>query len=171
MATKLKDKIDHAMLYDQDFYAWAMKQAATLRQLKASGRSLPLDFEHLIEEVENLARSELRAARSQVRRLLHHLLKLEYSPAQPPRRQWLNTVDDARAELEDTLSTTIRSKLASDLAACYAKVRTTACRDLSEKDGPEAAASLPESCPYTLDQLLDETWRPTNRHGHVDEPF
>ena len=26
-----------------------------------------------------------------------------------------------------------------------------------------------EACPCTLDQLVDETWRPTNRHGLTDD--
>jgi len=168
MATKLEDKVDPAALYDVDFYAWAEHQAATLRRLQATRQNLPLDFEHLIEEVENLARSELRAARSQLRRLLRHLLKLEHSPAESPRRQWLNSIDDARAELDDTLSATIRSKLEGDLAACYAKARKTACRDLLDNGEPDAAAAIPASSRYTLDQLLDKSWYPTNRHGLID---
>jgi hypothetical protein len=33
-----------------------------------------------------------------------------------------------------------------------------------EQDGVPADL-LPPDCPYSLDQLLDEDWWPTNRHG------
>ncbi len=171
MATKLEDKVDPATLYDTDFYAWAEQQAATLRQLQASHPSLPLDFAHLIEEVEGLARCDVRAAKSQLRRLILHVLKLEYSPADRPRRQWLNSIDDARQELDDILSPSVVASVTPLLAQLFAEARTAAGRDLLDADGIETAASLPKTCPYTLDQLLDETWRPTNRHGRVDEPL
>jgi hypothetical protein len=171
MATKLEDKIDPAALYDEDFYAWAEQQAATLRQLQVSNPNLPLDFAHLIEEVEDLARRDVRAAKSQLRRLILHVLKLEHSPADRPRRQWLNSVDDARQELDDILSPSVVSIVSPLLPQLFAEARTAAGRDLLDADGVEAAAALPDACPYTIDQLTNKTWYPTNRHGHVDEPL
>jgi hypothetical protein len=171
MATKLKDEIDPAELYEADFYAWSKHQAETLRRFRTTRPNLPLDFEHLIEEVEDLGENRVRAAKSQLRRLLQHLLKLEHSPAQLPRRQWLNTVDDARGEVGDAVTATIRKQLETQLQPLYLVARRIAARELLDNDEFDAAASLPESCPYTLDQLLDETWRPTSRHGHVDEHF
>jgi hypothetical protein len=58
MATKLQDKVGPASLHDQDFYDWAKNQAAALRKLQAQRPNLPLDFEHLIEEVEDLAKTD-----------------------------------------------------------------------------------------------------------------
>ena len=169
MATKLEDKIDPALLYETDFYAWAVNQAATLRQLQATRPGLPLDFEHLIEEVEDLARRDVRAAKSQLRRLMLHVLKLEHSPAERPRRQWLNSVDDARQELDDILSPSVVAIVLPLLAELYAEARTIARRDLLDVYGDEAANALPQTCPYTLDQLMEKTWYPANRHGLVDE--
>ena len=171
MATKLEDKIGPAALYDADFYAWAQQQAATLRRLQASHPSLPLDFEHLIEEVEDLAKSDLRAARSQIRRLVEHLLKLEYSPADRPRQQWLKSVDNARNEVADVLTTSLVNAVEPDLDELYNDGRDAAKRELAGFDEAEAAKALPDRCPYTLEQLLTKRWYPTNRHGHVDEPL
>jgi len=66
-------------LYATDYYAWTREQAAALRRLAASRADLPLDLDHLAEEVAGLGKSERRAARSQMRRLLEHLLKLHSS--------------------------------------------------------------------------------------------
>jgi len=49
-------------LYDEDFYAWTQHQAALLRRLSPAGNEL--DLEHIAEEIEDLGRSDLRAARS-----------------------------------------------------------------------------------------------------------
>ncbi len=171
MATKVEDKVDPAALYDADFYAWAEQQAANLRRLQASHPGLPLDFAHLIEEVEDLAKSDLRAARSQIRRLVEHLLKLEYSPALQPRHQCRRSVRDARNELGDLSTPTLRRALAPSLPELYADARANAADNLGQHGEREAAAALPHDCPYTLDQLTDKAWYPTNRHGLVDEPL
>ena len=171
MATKLEDKIDPSALYDRDFYAWAQQQAATLRRVQASHPNLPLDFVHLIEEVEDLAKSDLRAARSQVRRLLEHLLKLEYSPARQPRHQWRRSVRDARSELGDILTPTLKRALEPSLPELYADARANAAADFDEHSELEAAEWLPPIRGYSLDQILDKSWYPTNRHGLLGEPL
>ncbi len=88
-------------LYDEDFVLWTEQQAAALRRAKNS--ILPLDWENLAEEIESLGKSDRRALTSQIRRILHHLLKMEASPAADPRTGWRSTIRDARAEIEDIL--------------------------------------------------------------------
>jgi len=172
MATELREQVDPAELYyDADFYAWAQQQAETLRRLQVSHPTLPLDFAHLIEEVEDLARSDWRAARSQLHRLLEHLLKLEYSPARQPRHQWRRRVRDARNELGDILTPTLKRALEASLPELYADARANAAADLGQHGELEAAAWLPPIRAYSLDQILDKHWYPTNRHGLVDEPL
>src|ERR1700740_3285822 len=88
-------------LYDQDFLLWTEDQAAALRG--ASSSNLPLDWENLAEEIESLGTSQRTALKSQVRRILRHLFKLDASPAVDPRPGWCATVRDARTEIEDLL--------------------------------------------------------------------
>ncbi len=82
MATRVED------LYDEDFYAWAVGQADALRRLADLRPSTGIDVAHLVEEVEDLAKAERNAVRSQLRRLLEHCLKLEHAPAVDPRPGW-----------------------------------------------------------------------------------
>ncbi len=63
-----------------------------------------LDLENLAEEVESLGRSDLNTVRSQVRRIIEHLLKLEHSPASEPRIDWRSSVAQARDEIEDHIT-------------------------------------------------------------------
>jgi hypothetical protein len=171
MATKLEDRTDPARLYDEDFYAWAKQQADVLRTFEATRPNLPLDFAHLIEEVEDLGESLVRAAKSQLRRVIQHLLKLEYSPADRPRQQWLKSVDLARLEIDDVLTASVRNAVTPLLGKLFENARDLAKRDLLSYGEPDAARALPETCPYTLDQMLDKTWYPTNRHGLIDDPL
>jgi hypothetical protein len=67
-------------LYEQDFFLWTKEQAAALRLAKNS--NLPLDWENLAEEIER--KSDRRELRSQIRRILRHLLKLEATPSVEP---------------------------------------------------------------------------------------
>src|SRR6266487_733142 len=92
-----------ATLYDEDFYAWTRQQAEALRVAARSRSNLPLDWENLAEEIESLGKSDRRELRSQIRRILRHLLKLEASPSVDPRAGWRSTVLDARTEITDVL--------------------------------------------------------------------
>jgi hypothetical protein len=152
-------------LYDEDFYAWTRGQAAALRRLALTRPNVELDLEHLIEEVADLGTNRRDAARSQLRRILQHCLKLEHSPARDPRPGWRDSIIEGRLELEDRLSRSLRRDLQRNLPKLYDQARRAAA-DLQRAYGEEAAADvLPESCPYGLVDLLRHGWYPASRHG------
>ncbi|MCS6878858.1 MAG: DUF29 domain-containing protein, partial [Geminicoccaceae bacterium] len=139
---------------EEDFYAWTRAQAAALRRLAAEGWNAPLDLEHLAEEVEDLGREQRNAVRSRLRRVIEHRLKLAYSPAREPRRGWLDSIDDALAEIEDRLTPSIRREVEEALPALYARVLPKVARAFAAHGEGQAAARLPTRCPWTLDELL-----------------
>jgi DNA-binding PucR family transcriptional regulator len=67
-------------LYENDFHAWTRDQAAALRRLAEQRWNGPLDLEHLAEEVGELRMQARNAVRSQIERVIEHLLELEHSP-------------------------------------------------------------------------------------------
>ena len=69
-------------VYDQDFYVWTEEQAELLRQRRFE----ELDLDNLIEEVEGLGDAKKSAVLSNATVVIEHLLKLQLSPAPPPRR-------------------------------------------------------------------------------------
>src|ERR1700757_3763945 len=87
--------------YEDDFYAWTQHQAEVVRTMPVSDNRF--DREHVAEEIEDLGKSERDAVRSQIRRIIQHLLKLAYSAAQTPRFDWMHSISDARATLEDKM--------------------------------------------------------------------
>ena len=152
-----------AELYDEDFYAWTQAQAASLRTLARQRWNGPLDLENLSEEVEDLGRSTKNACLSQIERLIQHLLKLEYSPATAPRRQWQLSVHEARRELHRQLTPTIRQLVAAELPDLAKAARRAAALELADQDDEVVAESLPTAPDYRLEQLLDEAWWPAQR--------
>ncbi|MFL5333363.1 MAG: DUF29 domain-containing protein [Geminicoccaceae bacterium] len=157
-----------AKLYDEDFYQWTRNQADALRRLAGERWNGPLDLEHLAEEVEDLGKSQLLTVRSQVERVLEHLLKLEYSPAADPRRGWLLSVLNARGHIRDHMTAAIRNEIEPAITAVYARARRRTMVSLKEHGELDLADLLPKQCPYTFAQVLDEDWFPANQHGLVD---
>ncbi len=149
-------------LYQEDFPLWAEHQAALLR----ARRFDELDLENLIEEVEDLSRRERKSVESYTETIIEHFLKLTVSPSRRPRRGWLVTVDKQRLKLARELTTTLRNHLQAELPALYDGLRRPVARQL-EREGVRPDA-LPRVCPYTLDQILDPDWYPTNVHGLED---
>lgn len=144
--------------YEDDFYAWTQYQAEVLRTLRT--RDNRLDRENLVEEVESLGRSERDAARSQVRRILVHFLKLAHSRARDPRYGWMSSILDARAELADKLTPSLRHDIGQRLPRLYAAARKQAVLQLQEHGDAGAATLLPAECPYTIEQILTDDWYP-----------
>jgi hypothetical protein len=162
MATRERD------LYDRDFYAWTQDQAAALRRLAAERWNGPLDLAQLAEEVEDLGKAERNALFSRIERLIEHFLKLGYASASRPRRQWIVSVDAARRGLERHLTPTLLKDLETALPDLYRRERNRTARKLLLFDDPTAANALPETCPYSLEQFLDEDWLPDGRQGSAD---
>jgi hypothetical protein len=144
--------------YDDDFYAWTQYQAAVLREIPATDNSF--DRQHVAEEIEDLGKSERDAVRSQIRRVIEHLLKLAYSPAELPRFDWIETVIAARQTLSDKMGGTLRRDAEATLEKLYMDGRKRAGISLRRNGEPEVAASLPQACPFSLDDVCREDWYP-----------
>src|SRR4051794_7141096 len=63
-------------IYDADFAEWAEQTAELIR----AGQLGDVDLKHVAEEIGDLASGEQRAVRSQLKRLLLHLIKLRIQP-------------------------------------------------------------------------------------------
>jgi hypothetical protein len=158
-------KVLEKSLYHEDYYAWTRVQAAELRRLARARVNSTLDLENLAEEVESLGRSDLKTVQSQVRRIIEHLLKLEYSPASEPRADWRHTIAQARDEVEDHLTASMRLDVENALPKLFGRARRDAAFALDKHGELDAAKALPATCPYSLDQVATHDWYPKSRHG------
>ncbi|MCY7392870.1 MAG: DUF29 domain-containing protein [Leptolyngbyaceae cyanobacterium CAN_BIN12] len=138
--------------YLADFNSWIDQTAQLLRE----SRWHEIDVLHLIEEVEDLGKSERRGIASQLTRLLLHLLKWQY---QPQRRSdsWLDSITDARTQIELAIedSPSLRSYPAEQLEEGYQRARRQAAKQTSVE-----IAVFPDVCPYSPELVLAEDWLP-----------
>ena len=150
----------HEDLYERDFCAWTRREAGALRRWAATRPNLDLDLARIAEEIAGLGKEQRNALRSWTVRILEQLLLLEHSPATEPRRHWTREVLDFRAEVAARVTRTLRADLARRLlAALYDQARRQLVTALERFDEGETAARLPETCPYTLSQVIED-WSP-----------
>lgn len=139
-------------LYDTDFFTWTQEQAALLRD----GKFDALDLANLIEEIESLGITQRNKVHSHFRRLLQHLLKWQY---QPLRRSpsWRRTIITQRAEIAQEIGTrgTLFHQRTQLMEEAYPMARR-----LAETDTGLPLATFPDTCPWPVDQVLDDDFLP-----------
>ena len=130
--------------YDIDFNRWALEQAAALK----TGNLQQLDLEHLAEEIEALSKSDRRAIKSYLVRILFHLLKWQYQPEQRS-ESWENSVADSRLAIRLILedSPSLKSYPDEVLESAYQQAR---------RKNPQNPAVVPDQLPPYL-SLEDRT--------------
>lgn len=142
-------------LYEEDFYVWSERQAELLR----ARRFDELDLDNLVEEVEDLGKSERSKVLNTASIIIEHFLKLEHSSASGPRNLWRRSIREHRRRLRRDITPRLRQILDRELVELFREVRDdTVCtlRDYGEHD---AAGRLPKDCPYTVEQILGD-WLP-----------
>ncbi len=149
-------------LYETDFIGWTEQQSRLLRAAAAQRTNLTLDWDHLAEEVEDLGKSYRRVLASHVATVIEHLLKLECSPAQEPRRGWIGSVARARTQIEGWLTSEpgLGNRLPDILAEEMprtARLVTTLMRAYDEPT--DGVAARLQAGGYTLDQITGD-WLP-----------
>jgi hypothetical protein len=76
---------------------------------------------------------------------------------------------DARAEIPDKLTPTIRREVEGDLPRLFDRARRKAANGLASHGESDMARALPTTCPYDFDAILADEWYPANRHGIADD--
>jgi Domain of unknown function DUF29 len=107
-------------LYDDDILVWSEHQADLLRRRAAGERAndKAIDWSNIIEEIEDVGRSELRSVESLLVQALRHMLKAEAWPLSrnaPKRRA---DVIDFRRQAQRRFAPSMRQRI--DVAELYA---------------------------------------------------
>ena len=137
-------------LYDQDIVLWSEQQAECLRRHAAGERvnSADLDWSNIIEEIESVGNSELRAVESLLIQALIHALKISAWPGARDAEHWRNETRVFREQAHRRFVPSMRQRI--DVADLYA----SALRAMPRRIDGQPPSPVPETCPDTLDQLL-----------------
>ena len=146
------------ILYQRDFHAWCVQQAAALRARILPGANDGLDYDNLAEEIDCLGRSDRRSIKSHMRILLAHLLKWRHQPA---RRgdSWDDSIFNARSSIADLLRES--PSLVKYSREVIGEAYPLAVRDAaSETKMPRR--DFATTCPFTDTQVFDPDFLPTD---------
>jgi hypothetical protein len=138
-------------LYERDILSWSEHQAELLRRVARGERVNGVDWEHVVEEIEDVGLSQLNAVDSYLRLVIVHLLKVHGWPDCQAVEHWRDEIATFQAEAAQRYVPSMRQRI--DLNRAFERAR----RQLADTayDG-RAPVPWPEHCPFTLDQLLTE---------------
>jgi len=139
-------------LYQTDFVRWV---ETTVEQLRSQDYAA-VDWENLIEEIEDMSRRERKSLKSNFIVILLHLLKWQYQP-ESRSGSWRGSIREHRRRVNDDLkdSPSLIPYLQEVFAECYTNAREQAA---DETGLP--LETFPKNCPYTAEQTLNTGFLP-----------
>ncbi|CAB1275895.1 DUF29 domain-containing protein [Candidatus Nitrosacidococcus tergens] len=141
--------------YNTDFYGWIQETAKLLRQ----GRISEVDMEHIIEELEDMGRSERRGLESRLTVLLAHLLKWQYQPEHRS-YSWRGTIAEQRLQIRKLIvkNPSLNPELKEAVLEAYeaAVMRAYTETGLVPKTFPTTF----QHTGWTVEQILDDGFYP-----------
>lgn len=145
-------KANYQTLYETDYLQWI---ETTLEKLRS--QDYPnVDWENLIEEIEDMSRSERRSLKSNLIVVLLHLLKWQF---QADRRtgSWEGSIIEHRRRVREALSDSpsLQPYLESIFAECYSQ----AVKQAKAETGLSLEI-FPQQCPYQLAEVLNDEFLP-----------
>jgi len=146
--------------YEQDFQQWVEHHITLFKEKRLT----ELDIEHLIEELEDMGKSNKYELNSRFTALLAHLLKWQYQYKQLQDQwgtftggSWRGTITEQRLQITKLLrkNPSLKRYLADTLIEAY----PDGLKIVAAETGLPKT-TFPEICPYTLEQVLDENFYP-----------
>jgi hypothetical protein len=141
--------------YETDFYGWAMMEAQLLRERKLND----LDFENLIEEIEDMGSSKENQLTNRLAVLIAHLLKWQFQPNRSSKSNgsWLGTIEEQRDKIKRLLkkNPSLKTKVYVALQEGF-----NDSKYIIKRESPTILKLLPKECPYTFEQLMDDEFFP-----------
>lgn len=136
--------------YGSDYYTWTKEQVKLLR----ARRFEQVDWDNLLEELEELGNSRENALESYLERLLEHLLKLSYwdSEKEYCARGWRAEIRNFREQIKKIIrkNPALKSKIEPIWTEIY-PVRIAVMRELF---------TIPDMTDISLENALWDDWFP-----------
>ena len=149
---KASDQAERTLLYECDYYTWALVNAAAIRERRLEH----VDLDNVAAEIEDLGKSQESALESHLKVVLLHLLKLQHQPRRSTRSGQL-TVREQRLALRKVLRRNpgLRGETREILNDAYQEARVAAARETRLKE-----ERFPPHCPWTFQQAEEDKFFP-----------
>ena len=152
MTARISSTTNTDNLYDRDYYLWLSHTA----QLISEGKFHDLDKANLIEEIEDMGRSEQRAIESNLVVVLLHLLKYKYQPAKRS-NSWKASIREHRRRLKRAF------RASPSLKRYFEEVFDECYQDSREQAADETGLPIdtfPIESPFTHEQAINPDYLP-----------
>ncbi len=140
-------------LYHTDILAWSRAQAERLRRVAAGERVNDVDWEHVVEEVEEVGNSQLTAVKSHLELALLHALKVAAWPDYDAVGHWTQEITNFLVQMGNAFQPGMQQHV--DPAAIYARALKRV-RRLPPMRGAPPPLPLPEAVAFTAAELREE---------------
>ncbi len=136
------------ILYETDYNQWVNETVQQLRERQFDG----VDWDNLIEEIEDLGKSQKRALESFLTRLVEHLLKLCYWESEKERNgnHWKSEIVNFRYQIHKRLKES--PSLSAELESIYIEIFPVAIKSVSQ------LFFLEKDVYISLEKTLDNDW-------------
>jgi hypothetical protein len=148
MTTELE--ANRQSLYETDYLKWI---DTTIEKLRLQDYS-NIDWENLIEEIEDMGRSERKSLKSNLIIVLTHLLKWQYQP-EFRSGSWKGSIVEHRRRIREALSDS--PSLKPYLEEVFAGGYLDAVEQASAETGLPVE-TFPQECPYTCAEVLSSNF-------------
>lgn len=137
--------------YEKDYYGWILSTIELLKNKKYD----EIDIQHLIEEVEDMGKSEKREIVSRLSQLIGHLLKWQHQPGLRS-NSWKFTIKGQRVHINKLLieNPSFKSMIKEFITDGY-ELGTYIFKSETSLE-----IELPKNCPYSFDQLINNDFFP-----------
>ena len=148
---------DLKTLYDIDDSLWLEETIELLKSKKFDA----LDLENLIEELEDLGNEKKFRVASFLQQIIRHCLLLQFWTEARAYNQahWQAEIVSFQYQLQRYLTTNLRQYLEQEFEQIYFE----SLRYVRQKT--DNKVNFPDICPYSLEELLDPNWLPSDNQG------
>jgi Domain of unknown function DUF29 len=136
-------------LYNRDALAWSEHQASLLRRVARGERVNEVDWEHVIEEIEDVGLSQLHAVESYLELIFVHLLKIRTWPDSDAVNHWRAEFVSFQGNALRRFAPSMRQRLGD--ASAY----RSAVRQVTLLNGGQRPDWWPAESPFTIEDLLN----------------
>jgi Domain of unknown function DUF29 len=150
VTTELQTSQKH--LYQIDFVQWIETTAQQLRSQDYAN----VDWENLIDEIEDMSRRERKVLKSNLIVVLLHLLKWEYQPEYRT-GSWRGSIREHRRRINEDLKDS--PSLVPYLQEIWAECHDNS-RDQAADETGLPLETFPTVCPYSMEQVFDSKFMP-----------
>ena len=143
---------DLKTLYEIDDSLWLEETIELLKAKKFDA----LDLDNLIEELEDLGNEKKFRVASFLQQIIRHALLLQFwiSEREYNQAHWQAEIISFQYQLKRYLTTNLRQYLEQEFEQIYFE----SLRYVRQKN--DNKVNLPDTCPYSLEELLDPNWLP-----------